>query len=132
MPSYSGLFDGVNGTPHSLLSDAVKIGNAQTQIARVLAKRPYGRGVLRELMLTLNGAAAGEAALDTHKRVEWTPDQEGVTGGGLVAIETFTGITRVTTADDKTDIDRMLALSSKPTTYVADAAGVGGGGKLGY
>lgn len=130
MPSYSGLYDGVYGQPHSLLADTIEIGNARTQVARILAKRPYGRGVLRELMLTLNGAAAGSAALDTHKRVKWTPDLEGVTGGGLVELETFTGLNRVTVAGDKTDIDTMLTLSSKPT-YVADASGNGGGGKLG-
>lgn len=132
MPSYSGLYDGVHGSPHSLLADTVKIGNAQTQVARLLSKRPYGRATLRELMLTLNGAAAGSAAAASHKRVKWTPDQEGVTGGGAVQTETFTAVGRVTTSDDKTDIDRMLALSSQPTSYVADLSGVGGGGKLDY
>ena len=132
MPSYSGLYDGVHGSPHSLLSDTVKIGNAETQVARLLSKRPYGRAKLRELMLTLNGAVAGSAASASHKRVKWTPDRTGVTGGGAIATETFTAVGRNTTADDKSDIDRMLSLASQPTTYVADSSGVGGGGKLGY
>lgn len=131
MPSYSGLYDGVYNTPHALLSDAVAIGNAQTMIARQLSRRPYGRGVLRELLLTLNGVAAGQTALDTHKRVAWVPDREGVTGGGLVTIQTFTGINRATVAGDVTDIARFLALTSRPTTYIADRSGNGGGGKLG-
>lgn len=132
MASYSGLYDGVHGSPHALLADTVAIGNNATQLARVLARRPYGRGKLRELMLTLNGAAAGSSAVDTHKRVDWTPELDGVAGGGLVTIETFTNVSRVTTADDKSDIDRALALTSRPTTYVTERSGNSGGGKLGY
>lgn len=132
MPSYSGLFDGVHGEPHALLSDTTKIGNARTQVARLLAKRPYGRATLRELMLTLNGAVAGSTAAATHARVQHERDLEGPRPGGLIPIETYEAVNRATTADDKSDIDAMLSLSSQPTTYVEDVAGVGGGGKLGY
>ncbi len=130
MPSYSGLYDGVYGQPYALLANTVAIGNARREIARSLAKRPYGRAVLRELMLTLNGAAAGSAALATHKRVEATDPTEGPSGGGLVNIETFTEINRNTATADKNAIDAMLSLSTKPT-YVADRSGNGGGAKLG-
>lgn len=132
MAAYSGLFDGVHGEPHALLSSSVKKGNAETMLARVFGKRAYGRAKLRELMVELTGAAAGQAALASHKRVAWTPELEGITGGGLVAIETYESVDRVTAAGDETIIEAALQLSSQPTTYVDDESGNGGGGKLGF
>lgn len=132
MASYSGLYDGVYGTPHALLSSSVKTGNAETALGRVFGKRPYGRAKLRELIVELVGAAAGQAALASHKRVQASTPVEGVFGGGLVPIETYKSVDRVTAAGDVTVIENALQLSSQPSTYVADASGNGGGAKLGY
>lgn len=128
MAAYSGLFDGEGGSPHALLTN--KTGNAETMVARLLANRGYGRASLRELMLTLNGAAAGSTALVNRKRVQATANLSQNVQGGLRTIETIDVINRVTTAADKTNIDGALALSSQPT-YATDLSGNGGGGKLG-
>lgn len=129
MPNYSGLFDGQHGTPHSLLSN--KTGNAETQIARVVAKRGYGRAALRELMIELTGAAAGAAALVQRKRVLAEANLSENVQGGVRTIETKDIINRVTASADETNIEAALDLSSQPGTYVDDDGGNGGGGKLG-
>lgn len=131
MAAYSGLYDGVYGTPHSLLANTVAIGSDYRKLGTMFGKRPYGRAVLRELMETLTGAAAGSAASATHKRVQATVDLSGPAGGGAVPIETFTAVSRNTTAGDETRIEAALGLSTKPT-YATDVSGVGGGAKLGY
>lgn len=131
MTSYSGLYDGQHGEPHALLSSTVKKGNAETQLARVLSRRNYGRGKLRELMLTLTGAAAGATAAQSHSRVQAAQNLSENVQGGARTIETFESVNRATTSADETAIEAALAQTSQPTTYVADASGNGGGGKLG-
>lgn len=129
MAGYSGLFNGVYGGDYAVLPNAT--GNVQTDLARVMSKKAYGRGAYRGLMLALVGAAAGEAALVTHKRVQAQRDLYENVQGGLRPIETFTEIDRDTTADDITAVEAALSLSSQPTTYPVDRSGNGGGGKLG-
>jgi hypothetical protein len=131
MPSYSGLYNGVHGEDHELLSQSVAKGNAQVALSRVFANRLYGRASTRALLKALIGAAAGGSASSTHQRVQANADQENNVQGGLRTIETFTAVNRVTTATDETMFENALDQSSKPT-YVDDEAGVGGGGKLGY
>ncbi len=130
MPAYSGLYDGHFGAPHTLLANTVAIGSDYRKLATLFSKRPYGRAVTRELIKMLTGAAVGQSAASTHKRVQATVNREGVDGGGLVSVETFTEISRVTATADLTRVDAALALSTKPT-YAADRSGVGGGAKLG-
>lgn len=64
---------------------------------------------LRELMITLNGAAAGSAASATQTRIAAAEEL-----GGVRTIETETLVSRNTTAGDATDIAAdILSLSSK-------------------
>lgn len=131
MTSFSGLWDNEHGEPHALLSDTVKIGNAQTALSRVFANRLYGRGATRELLFALVGAAAGGTATASHKRVAAERDLENNVQGGARTIETVEHVDRVTTADDISDMKRALRLTSAPA-YAADRSGNGGGNKLGW
>ena len=131
MPSYSGLFNGVYGEDHELLSQSVAKGNSQAALSKLFANRLYGRAATRELLITLIGAAAGGTAATSHKRVQANADQENNVQGGLRTIETFEAVNRVTTAADEAMFEAALEQSTKPT-YVDDESGVGGGGKLGY
>lgn len=128
MPSYSGLFNGVYGINHSLLTTAK--GNDATAIARQLSRKTYGRASLRALFLALTGAAAGGTATTSHKRVDAFDGLDGIQGGGKRDIETFTPINRATTAADETRVDAMLSQTSTPT-YPVDKSGNGGGNKVG-
>lgn len=131
MPSYSGLFNGVYGEDHALLATTVNKQNAETLLSRLFARRLYSRGALGEIINTLVGGASGDAAALSHKRVEARQDLSQNVQGGLVPIETFEDVDRNTSATDVTDITNALTQKSSPT-YVADASGNGGGGKLGY
>lgn len=131
MTSYSGLWNNEFGENHALLSASVNQNNARVTLKRLFGNRAYGRGVTAKTLVALIGAAAGAAtATSTHKRVQAVANLDGNEQGGDRTIETFTGINRVTTADDVSSFDAALALSSKPT-YATDRSGNGGGGKLG-
>jgi hypothetical protein len=131
MPAYSGLFDGttdVNGdgaTGHTLQgANALK-----RQISRITRRTGFRK--MQELMLTLNGAAAGSSASKTHARVGHTVDPGNATvNGGVRTIETVTDVSRVTTSADKTEIDGFINETFAPATYPADVSGNGGGGRL--
>ena len=81
---------------------------------------------LKELMLTLNGTAAGSAAAASHKRIK-----AGEASGsfesdlsGARTVETVTDVSRNTAAADKTNIDQtILAYPLAPTTYPANGDG---------
>lgn len=105
---YSGLF----GSSWTLLVARSPFRRALTRLARRLHKDA-------ELMLTLNGAAAGAAALAQRKRVQHSLTEL----GGLRTIETRDILNRNTTAADKTEIDGYLSSDMQPNTYPADAAG---------
>lgn len=123
--SFSGLFDTIQPTGHTLLDTQP----LRKTISRVMRTR--GARKIKELMLTLNGAAAGEAALDTYSRVEHTEDAGNPAAyGGARTIETVTVINANTAAADETAIDNMLEEEFVPATYPADASSNGGGGKL--
>lgn len=131
MASYSGLWNNEYGENYSPLGSDVNIGNGRTALSRVFANRLYSRGALRELLSELLGAAAGETAVSSHKRVKAERDLEANVLGGKRTIETFIGVNRPTTADDVVLFDEALHLSSAPN-YVGDSSGNGGGGKLGW
>lgn len=82
-----------------------------TRLVKKLAKR-------QELMLTLNGAAAGSAANASRARVAHSLEEL----GGVRSIETYNEVSRNTTSQDKTDIDSLLSQSSRIATP-ANAAG---------
>lgn len=98
----------------------------------------------KELLLTLLGVAPGQAALASYKRVQppvgpsaSTPQVTGVGDmGGNVSIETVTVIDRVSAAADVTYLTSLFDGTMYPgpnsITFVADAGGNGGGGKLGF
>lgn len=123
---FSGLFDTIQPTGLTL-SDSE---NIRKRISKVLS-RSEGARELKELLLTLNGAAAGAAASATVARVGHTVDAGNpVVNGGARTIDTVTVIGRNTTAADETAIDAMLNQVHAPTSYPVDASGNGGGGKL--
>lgn len=80
---------------------------------------------LKELMLTLNGAAAGSAAAASHSRIK-----AGETSGsfesdlsGARTIETVTDVGRNTTAADKSNIDSTILAYPLQPTYPANGDG---------
>lgn len=116
MPTWSGLWEGVHNQAHALTGAQE---NIKRRLSRILEKP--GARELQELMLTLNGATAGSAALATYKRVEAAVDRTtAVVGGGSRTIETVTVVNRNTAAADKTEIDTILndsfAVSSYPNS----------------
>jgi hypothetical protein len=93
----------------------------------IVSKNPMERAARRlfrrlpktqELMLTLNGAAAGSSASVTRKRVQHDRDEL----GGARVVETRTILSRNTTSADKTAIDKMISEDSRIDTP-ADGAG---------
>ena len=92
-----------------------------------LMRRPGSRKQ-RELLLTLLGASAGSAALETRKRVSADDEANGVVGN--MTIETIDVVNRNTTADDDTALTAMLSRKPWPSAYVEDASGNGGGGRV--
>lgn len=92
--------------------------------------RTPGARKTRELLLTLLGATAGSAALETRKQRTATQQQDDAQGlGGNVDITTADVVNRNTTSDDTTQITGMLSRQPWPTAYVEDASGNGGGGR---
>lgn len=104
---YSGLW----GASLVLKTDRSPLERAMTRIARRTDKNT-------ELMLTLNGASAGSAALSQQTRVAHSTSEL----GGSRSVETRNIVNRNTTAADKTAIDGILVSSSRIATPV-DAAG---------
>lgn len=97
-----------------------------------LLRRNANRKWMRNL-LTLIGATAGSTATENRAQVKGIAaagDPE--TGGGLVDIETVALINRATTAADVTNLKAVFNRTPAPTSYPADVAGVGGGGKVGF
>lgn len=131
MAAYSGLYDGVFGTPYAALADTINKGNGYDALSREFARKIYGRSVLRELLYSLVNGAVGDNATATHKRRVATQQIPNVTYGGVASIETHTSINRVTAAADVTRILAALRQETTPT-YVADRSGNSGGGKLGF
>jgi hypothetical protein len=126
--AWQGLYSDQLGTDYAFKVGKVG-GSLRKRVSRLFHTRSLA--VMKELMLTLNGAASGEEAGTNYTRVKHL---QGLTNelGGKRAIETITLLNRVTTAADESDIDAMLTLNYQPSPYPADLSGNGGGGKLGY
>jgi hypothetical protein len=131
--TYSGLWNGHYNENYALIAQTRIKGEEFRKLTTPFARRIYSHGALGEIIATLVGAAAGEAASLTHKRVTARQNLSQNVQGGLVAIETFSDVARVTTADDATAIIAALQQQSTPT-YVVDRSGNGSTGrsKLGY
>jgi hypothetical protein len=106
------------------------MGQEDNRLSRALYQGP--NRVLRRLILTLLGTAAGSTATENRTRVQaqqstFSPNDN----GGLVPIETVATINRVTTSNDITNVTDALTRSYVPA-YAADVSGNAGGGKLGF
>lgn len=122
---YTGTLGAVNASA-GVTSGAVHADllTQQDRAISFLMRRPGSRKQ-RELLLTLIGAAAGDAALETRKRVlagEWDNPT------GDIELETVNVVNRVTAAADVTALTAMLSRAPIPI-YVEDASGNGGGGR---
>lgn len=92
-----------------------------------------GNRVMRRLLQTMIGNAVGNTATEPYTRVKGQVALTDPTAlGGLVPIETVNTINRATTTADRTNMVNALTRGTGPTSYVADASGNAGGGKLGY
>ena len=96
--------------------------SSNRRFASMMLSRMRG---LRELMLTLDGTAAGSTATEQNKRVAAAEEL-----GGVRTIETQDIVNRATVAGDVTTINAdILALSSK--TYDGTPPANGDGNPLG-
>jgi hypothetical protein len=129
MPSYSGLWDGIYLTPYAAQSATVAIRDEYVMLARLYARRTYGRGSVGKLLLALVGVAPGGTATMTHKRRAAESQIGNPSYSGKAVIETFSALNRATVAGDVTRFQAALALQSSPT-YAVDRSGNGGGSKL--
>ena len=108
--------------------------NGMTQVDGAISRllRQNRQRVIRELLLTLIGAAAGDTALETRTQIKAKQAMnDPAMFGGIVELETVDLVNRATTAADITNLNAMISRTPVPT-YVADVSGVGGGGKLGW
>lgn len=124
MATYTGLWEGVFGQAHALTGTKSAL---KRNISRVLRKN--GARGLKELMLELNGAAAGQAASSTFKRVSHDTDPYGL--GGTRAIDTVTVLSRNTASADETEIDTVLVGVFAPSSYPSSGDGRDAGGMVG-
>ena len=116
-----GLFG--DGYALSTLTQVSTTDAGKRTASQALASK--GQRSLRERMETLNGAAAGGAALKVNKRIAASAEL-----GGVRAIESENLVNRNTTAGDITEINEdVLALSTK--TYDPTPVANGDGNPLG-
>src|SRR5688572_10802017 len=99
MPAWSGFWgDGVGSSGgYSLLVDKYPNRNRIKRLVNREGFRAY-----TELFDTLIGAAAGNTASATHKRIAHPTDSRDL--GGSRTIDTVTDISRVSTAADVTEL----------------------------
>ncbi len=111
---------------YSILNNTNNARNRVTQ-----AMRKPGMRVIKELIDELIGATTGGTAAITHKQVLAT-SQVGVAAGqgGVVSIETVTDINRATVTADVTDLELMINVATKPSSYPVDASGNNPGGRF--
>jgi hypothetical protein len=136
MPAYSGLWNGVYAENYAL-----QVVRPPTFRCISMALRRRSLTVLREVLDTVaNGSSINGAAAVTFKRAS----EQGVPGsspanGGVRTIDTVTRVNAGTTVGVGTltapnvsaaQVDGLVDYKSFPSTYPADAAGNGGGGRL--
>lgn len=103
MTSYSGLFNGIHGEDYTIPFDYDSVNR---QISRTFYKTRTGNRLYRELLDTLIGAAAGEAAADSYDRAAAINDHSQL--GGQRAMETVTIVARNSTAADVTMLKALI------------------------
>lgn len=87
------------------------------RIARIFNRNSMRKQ--RELAETLNGAAAGAAALAQHRQVLARENAQGELGGKRT-IEVISDVNRNTTSADETQIDAEILTYDLDPTYVAN------------
>lgn len=113
---------------------AMRFSRSSHERRASIALSRSGFRAVRELMVTLNGVAPGQTALDTYAQAGTT--QQGPTAigpGGVRTVDTITTVNRVTTAGDVTTLNARVIdglFVAAPTSYPTDASGNGGGGKV--
>ncbi len=105
---------------------ALQGDKASTRTILERALRRKGMRKINELLATLIGVAAGQAALKQHSRVTGVAQVGDIGSGGQVPVEVVDDVNRVSAAADVTDLNLLLTTATAPT-YVADASGNGGG-----
>lgn len=113
MADFSGLFT----EGYALLSGKMPMRN---QIRRLVLKNGFRKN--RELFDTAIGAAAGEAASASFKRIAEDSGQ----GGGQRTIDTVSVISRNTDAADITALKEMTVNVDRSAAYPGDLSGNGG------
>lgn len=114
---------------------AIRFSRSSHERRASLALSRSGFRAVRELMETLNGAAAGGTATDTYAQAG--TNQQGPTAvgpGGARTIDTITTVNRATVAADVTALNARVVQGlflQAPTSYPVDVSGNGGGGKRG-
>lgn len=121
MASYSGMWDGVFGTPYPISTRVASRAVTRSGV-NVLFHGKRGRRA-RKLIITLLGAASGATATQTQSRVPFT-DANSI--GGKVSSVTETLVNRATTAGDITAFTQDFTKSPKPAAYPKDKSGNGG------
>lgn len=102
------------------------------QLINNLLNRSHGSRRLKATLLALTGAAVGGASKAySNSRVQAQQQAGRSSLGGLRTVETATYQTGVSVAADLTTIDAQVAAKHKPSSYPANRAGSGGGGKAG-
>lgn len=136
MANWSGLWDRQYGVPYTALgtNNTSEFNNSQRmRIAKTLRMR--GARPLARIMYALTGAVAGGSASENATRIPAvTALGDPLSNGGQRTPAAVSLVNRVTTAADITMIQGILAQIFGPTLvsgYPTDAAGNGGGSKLG-
>jgi hypothetical protein len=132
MASYSGLWNGIYGTPYTPLggNNTKEFNNStKKQLSKLIGRR-RGPRVLMQVMRTLNGAAPGATAALYTRRVSADVNVNSpMVGGGKRGIEDYKMIDRVTTAADQTMIQAIFDQVFRPNPYPFDKSTNGGGNK---
>lgn len=102
------------------------------QVMNNLLNRSHGSRRLKATLLALTGAAVGGASKAySNSRIQAVQLAGKLAPGGIRNVETFTYQTGVSVAADLTTIDAQIAAKHKPSSYPANRAGSGGGGRAG-
>lgn len=117
MATWSALFNGIYGETYAIPFDYDSVNR---MISKTFYKSRTGNRLYRELLDTLIGAAAGEAAADSYVRPLAVNDHEQL--GGQRAMETITVIARNSTAADVTML-KSLIKEDRQAAFVSSLSG---------
>lgn len=131
---WSGLWNREYGENYSALgsNNTAEFNSTTNKAISKRISRDRGGRKLAEILRTLVGATAGSTAAVNHVQIAETSNLGNPTAhGGSRTIETIEDVNRATTAADVTVIQGIIDQVFAPSSYPTDAAGNGGGGKVG-